>query len=70
MYVLSPPMYVITIVCIVVIGGDLQLGEEIDVRDSIPEDKMNEIVDDLVKMDVKAVTFSGGGEPFLYKPFT
>ena len=26
------------------------------------------IVEDLINMKVKAVTFSGGGEPFLYKP--
>ena len=25
-----------------------------------------EIIDDLVEMDVKAVTFSGGGEPLIY----
>ena len=47
---------------------NLQLGEEIDYKDRIPEDKMNEIVDDLIEMGVKAVTFSGGGEPLLYKP--
>ena len=37
-------------------------------KDQIPEDKMMEIVEDLVNMGVKAVTFSGGGELFLYKP--
>lgn len=45
----------------------LQLGKDMDLRDSIPRDKMMEIVDDLVSMGVKAVTFSGGGEPFLYR---
>jgi len=47
---------------------DIQLGEDMDQKDQIPEDKMMEIVEDLVNMGVKAVTFSGGGEPFLYKP--
>ena len=44
----------------------LQLGQDMVIRDSIPKDKMMEIIDDLIKMDVKAVTFSGGGEPFCY----
>lgn len=46
---------------------DLKLGEDMDERDVIPEAKMMEIVDDLIEMQVKAVTFSGGGEPLLYK---
>ena len=46
----------------------LQLGEEMREADQIPEAKMMEIVDDLIAMGVKAVTFSGGGEPLLYKP--
>ncbi|MBT4769360.1 MAG: radical SAM protein [Rhodospirillaceae bacterium] len=48
--------------------SNLQLGEDMDVKDQIPRDKMFEIVDDIVDMGVKAVTFSGGGEPLLYKP--
>jgi len=48
--------------------GNLQLGEDIDYKDQIPEKKMFEIVDDVIAMGVKAVTFSGGGEPLLYKP--
>jgi MoaA/NifB/PqqE/SkfB family radical SAM enzyme len=48
--------------------GDLELGEDMVEADSIPETKMFEIVDDVVEMGVKAVTFSGGGEPLLYKP--
>ena len=46
----------------------LQLGEDIDLKDQIPAGKMDEIVDDVIDMGVKAVTFSGGGEPTLYKP--
>ena len=49
-------------------ADDLKLGEDMDERDAIPADKMFEIVDDLIEMGVKAVTFSGGGEPLLYKP--
>jgi len=45
----------------------LQLGDEIDLKDRIPEGKMMEIAADVVSMGVKAVTFSGGGEPLLYK---
>ena len=48
--------------------SNLQLGEDIDLRDKIPEEKMFEIADDIVSMGVKAVTFSGGGEPLIYKP--
>ena len=48
--------------------SNLQLGEDIDYKDKIPEAKMHEIADDLIAMGVKAVTFSGGGEPLLYKP--
>jgi MoaA/NifB/PqqE/SkfB family radical SAM enzyme len=45
---------------------NLQLGSDMSVSDSIPREKMNEIADDIVAMGVKAVTFSGGGEPLLY----
>ena len=37
-------------------------------RDEIPRPKMIEIADDIIDMGVKAVTFSGGGEPLLYQP--
>lgn len=45
---------------------NLQLGRDMVTRDFIPKEKMLEIIDDLVEMGVKAVTFSGGGEPFCY----
>ena len=38
----------------------------IDHKDSIPWDKMQEILADIGNMGVKAVTFSGGGEPLVY----
>lgn len=46
--------------------NNLQLGKDMNKKDSIPEDKMMEIIDDLAQMKVNAVTFSGGGEPFCY----
>lgn len=48
--------------------SNLELGKDIDYSDILPEEKMFEIVDDVIDMGVKAVTFSGGGEPLLYKP--
>lgn len=48
--------------------SELKLGEDMVEADAIPEAKMMEIVDDIVEMKVRAVTFSGGGEPLLYKP--
>jgi MoaA/NifB/PqqE/SkfB family radical SAM enzyme len=45
---------------------DLQLGQDMNKRDQIPKEKMLEIIDDIVDMDVRAVTFSGGGDPFYY----
>lgn len=47
--------------------GNLKLGEDMVEKDFIPEEKMMEIIDDLIEMGVKAVTFSGGGEPFAYR---
>tara|TARA_B100000929_G_scaffold70397_1_gene53758 strand:+ start:200 stop:1273 length:1074 start_codon:yes stop_codon:yes gene_type:complete len=47
--------------------SNLELGNQMKIRDQIPFDKFNEIADDIVSMGVKAVTFSGGGEPLLYK---
>jgi len=47
---------------------ELHLSERMDERDEIPHDKMLEIVADLADMGVRAVTFSGGGEPLCY-PF-
>lgn len=44
----------------------LQLGQDMNVRDSIPRERMLELLDDIIALDVKAVTFSGGGEPFCY----
>lgn len=47
--------------------ADLQLGQDMNDRDFIPELKMNEIIEDIIEMGVKAVTFSGGGDPFCYQ---
>jgi len=51
-------------------ADNLQLGRDMNQRDSIPREKMREIIDDLVEMGVQAVTFSGGGEPFCYPYLT
>ena len=45
---------------------DLYLGESMNESDEIPLEKMREIVQDLGRMGVRAVTFSGGGEPLCY----
>lgn len=46
-------------------GKYLQLeGQES--RNQIPWEKMKEIIEDISSMGVKAVTFSGGGEPLIY----
>jgi len=45
------------------------LGLNINQTDEIPFNKLLEIIQDLVDMDVKAITFSGAGEPTIYKDF-
>lgn len=47
-------------------SDNLQLGKNMVKKDYIPQEKMMEIIDDIVEMGVQAVTFSGGGEPFCY----
>lgn len=47
----------------------LQLGQDMVEKDYIPELKMMEILEDCKEMGVKAITFSGGGEPFIYRYF-
>jgi len=49
-------------------NDSLSLGGEMSEKDSIPEAKMLVLAHEFVDMGVKAVTFSGGGEPLLYKP--
>jgi MoaA/NifB/PqqE/SkfB family radical SAM enzyme len=48
---------------------DLQLGQDMVEKDYIPYEKMMEILNDIKDMGVKAITFSGGGEPFTYRYF-
>jgi MoaA/NifB/PqqE/SkfB family radical SAM enzyme len=47
-------------------ADNLQLGKDMKIKDYIPEHKMMEIIDDFEHLGVKAVTFSGGGDPFCY----
>ena len=42
------------------------LSEEINRTDEIPNEKMMEILSDFKEMGVKAITYSGGGEPLVY----
>ena len=44
----------------------LQLGQDMSNKDFIPREKMMEILQDFSEIGVRAVTFSGGGEPFCY----
>ncbi len=49
---------------------DMQLGKDMNIRDSIPREKIQELIEDFITMGVKAVTFSGGGEPLTYPHIT
>lgn len=49
-------------------ASGLALGENMVEADAIPEEKMFEIVEDVIDMGVQAITFSGGGEPLIYRP--
>ena len=46
--------------------GDLTVRNELNRIDRIPQKKMLEILKDLKDIEVKAVTYSGGGEPLIY----
>lgn len=48
-------------------NDSLQLGQNMAIKDYIPEKKMMEVINDIIDMKVQAVTFSGGGEPLFYK---
>lgn len=45
------------------------LGMDMNLKDFIPRERMMALIDDIVECGVKAVTFSGGGEPLLYPYF-
>lgn len=47
--------------------SSMQLGKDMVEKDYIPEEKMLEIIDDCTEMGVRAITFSGGGEPLIYR---
>lgn len=46
--------------------NELGLRDSVNRQDQIPWEKMQEIISDMAEMGVKAVTFSGGGEPLVY----
>lgn len=52
--------------CSYVPGNDCPVSEEINFLDEIPREKMMEILNDFNEIGVKAITFSGGGEPLIY----
>jgi MoaA/NifB/PqqE/SkfB family radical SAM enzyme len=45
---------------------DIQLGQNMRLKDYIPRQTMMELIEDFSYLGVKAVTFSGGGEPLCY----
>ncbi|WP_027192572.1 radical SAM protein [Fundidesulfovibrio putealis] len=47
-------------------AANLQLGQDMDPRATVSRGKMLELVEDFTSMGVKAVTFSGGGDPFCW----
>jgi len=49
-------------------SDDLALGADMKEQDSLPREKMVALSHEFVEIGVKAVTFSGGGEPLLYQP--
>ena len=52
--------------CSYVPGNDCPVSEIINFLDEIPREKMMEILKDFKEIGVKAITFSGGGEPLIY----
>ena len=46
--------------------SELGLRDSVNRQDQISWEKMQEIISDMADMGVKAVTFSGGGEPLVY----
>ena len=55
--------------CTYATGNSVNRGA-VDRTDSIPWPKMQEILQDMGDMGVKAVTFSGGGEPLIHPEVT
>ena len=48
----------------------LSVGSQMEYNDVLPNEKLFEIANDVIEMGVKAVTFSGGGEPLLHPKIT
>ena len=46
---------------------DSQMHQNMKEKDSIPKDKLIEILEDLQLLGVKAITWSGGGEPLMHR---
>ncbi len=52
--------------CSYIPDNECPVSETINFSDEIPREKMLEILSDFKDMDVKAITYSGGGEPLIY----
>ena len=52
--------------CSYVPDNNCPVSELINFKDRIPKQKMLEILDDFKDIGVKAITYSGGGEPLIY----
>jgi MoaA/NifB/PqqE/SkfB family radical SAM enzyme len=46
--------------------GDIGVRNEANRTDELPKEKIHEILEDFREIGVKAITFSGGGEPLIY----
>ena len=46
---------------------ELSLGSQMEEQDNIPAQRLLALANEFMEIGVKAVTFSGGGEPLLYK---
>ncbi len=51
-------------------GSKCVVSETINLKDEIPREKMMELLSDFRDMGVRAVTYSGGGEPLVYPHIT
>ena len=56
--------------CSYIPDNDCPVSETMNFTDEIPKEKMFEILQDFKDMGVKAITYSGGGEPLIHPDIT
>jgi len=56
--------------CSYIPDNNCPVSETINYKDKIPKEKILEILEDFKEVGVKAVTYSGGGEPLIYPHIT